>query len=233
MKDKYTVKVKVEGDFACFTRPDLKVERMTYPCMTPSSARGILDSIFWKPEFKCHIKRIYVLNPIKFYSIKRNEIKIKQRKKPIIIEAKRSRSQRNSIILKNVSYIIEASVYLDNYSEKNPPLKYVEQFNRRVNKGQCFRRPYLGCREFSAEFNKPKGTEKPISETIPIGNMFLDMFYNEKGDITPLFFYDVSVKKGILDCEEEYEQILKSHHIKPEIDTETAAKIAGLYKRGE
>ncbi len=231
MEDKYTVKVKVEGDFACFTRPDLKVERMTYPCITPSAARGILDSIFWKPEFKWHIKRIYVLNPIQFYSIKRNEINSKQGKKPIIIEAKRS--QRNSIILKNVRYIIEASIYLDNYSEKNPPLKYVEQFNRRVNKGQCFRRPYLGCREFSAEFMKPEGTEKPISETIPIGNMFLDMLYNEKGDITPLFFYDVSVKKGILDCEEEYEQILKSHHIKPEIDTETAAKIAGLYKRGE
>jgi len=231
MKDKYTITVKVEGDFACFTRPDLKVERMTYPCMTPSAARGMLDSIFWKPEFKWHIKRIYILKPVRFHSIKRNEINSKQGKNPIVIEDKRA--QRNSIILKDVSYIIEASVYLDEYSEKNPPMKYVEQFDRRVNKGQCFRRPYLGCREFSAEFMKPGETERPISETIPIGSMFLDMFYSEKEDITPLFFYDVSIKDGILDCEEEYKQVLKSHHIKPEIDSETAAKIAALYKRGE
>lgn len=229
MNDKYTVKVKVEGEFACFTRPDLKVERMTYPCMTPSAARGILDSILWKPEFKWHIKRIHILKPVKFFSIKRNEINCRQGKNPIIIEDKRA--QRNSVILKDVNYIIEASVCLDNYSEKNPPLKYVEQFNRRVQKGQCFRRPYFGCREFPVEFMEADGTEKPVLDTIPIGSMLLDIFYDKDGNIKPVFFYNVSIQNGILECEEEYKQILKSSHFKPDIDPETRAELVSLYSK--
>ena len=147
------VRVKVTGEYACFTRPDLKVERMTYPCMTPSAARGVLDCILWKPEFVWHIHRIIVLNPIKFASVKRNEINKKQGKTPMIIEV--DRTQRNSIILKDVAYIIEASVHNASSPVKNPTKKYVEMFNRRVSKGQCWRRPYLGTREFAAEFCLP------------------------------------------------------------------------------
>ena len=106
--DKTVVKVKVTGDFACFTRPDLKVERMSYPCMTPSAARGILDSILWKPEFQWFVRTIQILKPVTYFSVKRNEIKNLQGNRVIIIED--SRTQRNSIILKDVSYIIEASV---------------------------------------------------------------------------------------------------------------------------
>src|SRR3989339_754122 len=174
MLDKEVVSVKVKGDFACFTRPDLKVERMTYPCMTPSAARGILDSILWKPEFQWYVRRILVLKPVKFYTIKRNEINSKQGRNPIIIEEKRA--QRNSVVLKDVAYIIEASIYQKEQSDRNKPEKYIGKkgidadhdgiFIRRVKKGQCWRRPYLGTREFSAEFMEPNGTEQPIKETI-------------------------------------------------------------------
>jgi CRISPR-associated protein Cas5d len=204
------VQVKVTGNFACFTRPDLKVERMTYPCMTPSAARGILDCILWKPEFIWHVQRILVLNPVKFASVKRNEINSKQGKTPIVIEE--HRAQRNSIVLKDVAYIIEASVYQKEPDTKNPPKKYVEMFKRRVSKGQCWRRPFLGTREFAAEFALPDGTEKPIQEPIPIGSMFLDMWYDPNGVPSPKFMYDVAVENGELDCSKDYEQILTSNH---------------------
>jgi len=212
------VKVKVWGEFACFTRPDLKVERMTYPCMTPSAARGVLDCILWKPEFIWHVHRIIVLKPVKFASIKRNEINSKQGNDPIVVDEvddkgkPKYRAQRNSIILKDVAYIIEASVYQKEPDTKNPPKKYVEMFKRRVSKGQCWRRPFLGTREFAAEFALPDGTEKPIQEPIPIGSMFLDMWYNPNGVPSPKFMYEVIIENGVLDCSIDYEQILTSNH---------------------
>jgi CRISPR-associated protein Cas5d len=207
-----TVRLKVWGDFACFTRPDLKVERMTYPCMTPSAARGILDCILWKPEFVWHVQRILVLKPVKFASVKRNEINKKQGTTPIVVDDPKNRAQRNSIILKDVAYVIEASVSQATSPVANPTKKYVEMFNRRMSKGQCWRRPYLGTREFAAEFGFPDEKDKKISEDIPIGSMFLDMWYDEKGVPSPKFFYDVAVRQGVLDCSKEYEQILSSNH---------------------
>lgn len=204
------VRVRVWGEFACFTRPDLKVERMTYPCMTPSAARGVLDSILWKPEFKWHVHRILVLNPVKFASIKRNEINKRQGKTPIIIEE--DRAQRNSIVLKDVAYVIEASVHDATSAVKNPTKKYVEMFNRRMQKGQCWRRPFLGTREFAAEFGAPTGKEVRIQEPIPIGSLFVDMWYDEQGTPIPKFMYEVTVKNGVLDCSKEYEQMLTSNH---------------------
>jgi CRISPR-associated protein Cas5d len=211
------VRIKVTGGFACFTRPDLKVERMTYPCMTPSAARGILDAILWKPEFQWYVRRILLLNPVKFFSVKRNEINSKQGKNPIIIEDKRA--QRNSIVLKNVAYIVEASVFQKEYDSKNLPVKYVEIFRRRVRKGQCWRRPFLGTREFAAEFSEPNSTEQPINDTIPIGSMLFDIFYDEKGKPSPLFFYDVAVVNGVLDCQvPENDLMMQSSHIQPPTD---------------
>lgn len=205
------IQIKVTGEFACFTRPDLKVERMTYPCMTPSAARGVLDCILWKPEFTWHVHRIYVLKPVRFASVKRNEINKKQGKTPIIIEV--DRAQRNSIVLREVAYIIEASVHGATSPVKNPTRKYVEMFNRRLAKGQCWRRPYLGTREFAAEFSlpQPDDFERRIKEDIPIGSMFLDMWYDENGVPSPKFFY-VAVRDGVLDCNEAYQQILTSSH---------------------
>ncbi len=209
------VAIKVWGEFACFTRPDLKVERMTYPCMTPSAARGVLDCILWKPEFAWHVHRISVLKPVKFHSVKRNEIGSRQGKTPIIIEE--NRVQRNSIVLKDVAYVIEASVFQATPSQKNPTKKYVEMFTRRVRKGQCWRRPFFGTREFAADFSPPTETDLPIQDDIPIGSMFLDMWYDEQGVPIPKFFYDVAVKKGVLECKGAYEQMLSSKHIQGEI----------------
>jgi CRISPR-associated protein Cas5d len=214
-----SVRLKVWGEFACFTRPDLKVERMTYPCMTPSAARGVLDCILWKPEFVWHVQRILVLKPVKFATVKRNEINSKQGDEPIVVDEldargkPKYRAQRNSIVLKDVAYIIEASVSQATSPVANPTRKYVEMFNRRVSKGQCWRRPYLGTREFAAEFGFPTENDKPITdEIIPIGSMFLDMWYDDKGVPSPKFFYDVAIREGVLDCSKEYEQILSSNH---------------------
>ena len=213
MNDNYVIKVKVSAPYACFTRPDLKVERMTYPCMTPSAARGVLDSILWKPEFKWHILRVNMLKPLQFASIKRNELSDKQSHEPIYVDEAKRRAQRNSIVLRDVSYIIEAAIYQDSPDAKNTPEKYRAMFNRRVAKGQCYRRPYLGCREFAAEFYPVEPGDSPISETIPIGSMLLDIFFDKSGKPSPRFFYDVFVKEGVLDCSEQYLEMLKSSHI--------------------
>src|SRR3990172_8047770 len=228
MLDDRIVRVKVKGDFACFTRPDLKVERMTYPCMTPSAARGILDSILWKPEFQWYVRRIIVLNSVRFTTIKRNEINSKQGRNPIVVDEVDSagkpkyRAQRNSVILRDVAYIIEASIFISNTLDKKAYEKYVGMaegregiFPRRVKKGQCWRRPYLGTREFSAEFMKPDGTEQPIKETIPVGSMLFDIFYDANCKPEPLFFHDVAIRDGILNCEvSENEQMMRSSHLR-------------------
>lgn len=247
MIDKQIVRVKVAGECACFTRPDLKVERMTYPCMTPSAARGILDCILWKPEFQWYVRKILVLKPIKFYTVKRNEINTKQNKEPIVVDEvnekgkPKYRAQRNSIVLKDVEYIIEASIHQKEPSAKNKPEKYVGitagkegMFPRRVKKGQCWRRPYLGVREFSAEFMEPDGTEQPIQDTIPIGSMLFDIFYDEDGKPQPLFFHDVAIKNGILNCEvPENDKMMTSSHKRPPINREVTAVIYNFNQQEE
>jgi CRISPR-associated protein Cas5d len=250
MLDDRVVKVKVTGGYACFTRPDLKVERMTYPCMTPSAARGILDSILWKPEFQWYVRRILVLKPVRFATVKRNEINTKQSKTPIVVDEVDSagkpkyRAQRNSVVLRDVGYIIEASLHQENRSEKNRPEKYIGRkgvdadhdgiFTRRVKKGQCWRRPYLGTREFAAEFMEPDGDETPIQETIPIGSMLFDIFYDTNGKPQPVFFHNVAVRKGILNCEvAENDIMMKSIHVRPPVDSEVSAAIYEFNQREE
>jgi CRISPR-associated protein Cas5d len=202
--------------------------------MTPSAARGILDSILWKPEFQWYIRRIIVLNPIRFITIKRNEINIKQGRSPIVIEDKRA--QRNSVVLRDVTYIIEASIYQKQVSGRNNPEKYIGRksidadhdgiFIRRVKKGQCWRRPFLGTREFAAEFMEPHGREQPIKETIPIGSMLFDIFYDTNGKPEPVFFHDVAIRNGVLNCEvPENDKMMQSSHLQPPIDSETSALI--------
>lgn len=237
MLDERVVRVKVTGDYACFTRPDLKVERMTYPCMTPSAARGILDSILWKPEFQWYVRRVIVLNPVRFMSVKRNEINTKQGKTPIVIEEKRA--QRNSVILRDVAYIIEASIFMKD-ATKQMFEKYVGvteknegMFPRRVRKGQCWRRPYLGTREFSAEFMQPDESDQPIQETIPIGSMLFDIFYDEAGKPQPLFF-EAAIHDGVLNCEVlENEQMMLSSHFRPSLDSEVSSAIYEFKRREE
>ena len=242
MLDKETIRLKVTGDFACFTRPDLKVERMSYPCMTPSAARGILEAILWKPEFQWFIRRITILKPLSFTSIKRNEISKKQNPKGEPIEITENRVQRNSIVLKDVGYIIEASVYVDdaliektkNSDRPITVMKYRTMFERRVKKGQCWHQPCLGTREFAADFSIPTEQDVPWDVTYPIGCMFYDMFYDEKGKAAPIFFYDVAIVKGVLECpEDKATKMLSSTHIQPKTSDDYNRVVYEHYKEEE
>ena len=168
--------LEVWGDYACFTRPEMKVERVSYDVITPSSARSIFEAIFWKPAIRWQVKRIEVLNPIKWTSVRRNEIGslMSERSSHIIIED--NRQQRAGLFLKDVRYRIYAELEFINpanrlnvkhpvseelqdkeekplYAKDENPGKYNAMFERRAKKGQCFNQPYLGCREFSAHFS--------------------------------------------------------------------------------
>ena len=190
------LQVKVWGDYACFTRPEMKVERVSYPVMTPSAARGILEAIFWKPEFYWRVRQISVLKPIKFFSILRNEINSRQshRSAASWIEtgggffADEDRTQRHSLVLRDVAYIISADVCPHEPGEM-ADVKYRDQFRRRVQKGQYYHHPYLGCREFPANFGVLDGSETPIPITDDLGLMLWDMDYEKDGSGKPRFFH--------------------------------------------
>jgi CRISPR-associated protein Cas5d len=139
--------VKVWGDFACFTRPEFGAERVSYEVMTPSAARGVLEAIFWKPEFSWQVKEIHVLKPIKRFSVLRNEINSWQSdrsaKDPAYhYYADDDRDQRHTLCLREVAYVIKANIKLKSHASAHPA-KYRDQFRRRVAKGQCHHQPYL------------------------------------------------------------------------------------------
>lgn len=176
--------VVIEGDFACFTNPQYKVERVSYPIITPSAARGILEAIFWKPEFYWRVREIHLLSEIRYFSILRNEVKSVATTKPIYIEE--DRSQRHTLALRDVKYLINAEFDLKPHAqaENNVDLvvKYRDQFQRRVEKGQCFHQPSLGCREFYAKFRPPTKSDKSIDYTSDLGLMLFDMKYRQIKD---------------------------------------------------
>lgn len=176
MQQRARVQVKVWGDYACFTRPEFKVERISYPVMTPSAARGVLEAIFWKPEFRYEIRRIGVLKLGKQDAILRNELKSVQSKKPIVIE--NDRQQRTSLILKDVAYWLEADIVLRPRAT-DPVFKYRDQFNRRVDRGQYNHVPYLGTREFAAFFSRPDEQDQVEPINMDIGTMLFDLAYVE------------------------------------------------------
>jgi len=198
--------VRVRGPWACFTRPEMKVERVSYPVPTPSAARGILEAIFWKPEFRWQVEAIWVLQPIHYASILRNEVKSKAAVKTVQKWAKKpgayiigtDRTQRHTLALRDVAYVIEAQVQLLPHCSDHPA-KYRDQFRRRVKRGQCFSRPYLGCREFSAAFGPadPEQAPQPINEHL--GRMLYDLDYasDDSGRGTPVFF-EASIVDGVM-----------------------------------
>lgn len=200
------LEVKVWGDFACFTRPEMKVERVTYPVMTPSAARGVLEAIFWKPEFAWQVEAIWILNPIQYVSFLRNEVnsRASERTARDWVErgggfiAAEDRAQRHTLALRDVAYIIHAhpAPHTNTAADR---AKFRDQFRRRVARGQCFATPYLGCREFSASFGPIDGTERPIPESGALGRMLLEMSYtaNGMGTATPRFF-EGRLEDGIL-----------------------------------
>lgn len=191
------LKVKVWGELACFTRPEMKVERVSYPVMTPSAARGALEAIFWKPEFAWQVRHIEVLRPIRHFSILRNEVN----KKAAISTARgwetkgggyladEDRAQRHTLALRDVAYVIHADVVLRPHATEDVA-KYRDQFRRRIAKGQCYHAPYLGCREFAASFMEPSGDESPIDLTDDLGLMLFDLDYlpDKSGRGKPRFF---------------------------------------------
>lgn len=173
----YGITLKVSGDYALFSRPEMKVERVSYDVMTPSAARGVLEAIYWKPQIRWIVDEIHVLNPIRFTNIRRNEISSKISVKgatgvnaamqdssmhlSIDVSDPRQRQQRASLLLKDVAYLIKAHVHLfDTRLEKDGPEapaniaagKHLEMFKRRASKGQAFHQPYFGCREFPVRF---------------------------------------------------------------------------------
>ena len=200
------LEVKVWGDFACFTRPEMKVERVTYPVMTPSAARGVLEAIFWKPQFTWRVEEIRVLEPIRYFSILRNEVNSRASHRAATTWKKsgggyyatEDRAQRHTLALRDVAYLLRAQV-LVKPAVDDDPAKYRDQFRRRVRDGRCFATPYLGCREFSAAFAEPGGTEQPIPVTDNLGTMLLHIDYVDDGSGhgTPRFF-EAMLENGVL-----------------------------------
>lgn len=200
------LEVKVWGELACFTRPEMKAERVSYPVMTPSAARGMLEAIFWKPEFSWQVREIWVLKEIRHFSILRNEVN----SKAVVATAQRwaesgggyfaeeDRAQRHTLALRDVAYIIKADIVLAPHATDDVA-KYRDQFRRRVNHGECYHRPYLGCREFAAFFGPPDGTERPIDLTDELGLVLFDLDYAKDGSGrgVPRFFR-ARLESGIL-----------------------------------
>jgi CRISPR-associated protein Cas5d len=208
----YGVKLWVAGHHALFTRPEMKVERVSYDVMTPSAARGILEAIHWKPAITWVIDAIHVLKPIRFQSIRRNEVghkapvgKIKTGMQHndltglhILVED--DRQQRASTLLVDVAYVIEAHFDLTaKASEEDAPGKHLDIFNRRARKGQCFHQPCLGTREFPAQFKLIEAGEplpKPVEQAQrDLGFMLWDI--NHIGDRSPIFFR-AKLENGIM-----------------------------------
>jgi len=185
------LEVKVWGEYACFTRPEMKVERVSYPVMTPSAARGVLEAIFWKPEFRWLVREILVLQEIRIFSIMRNEVGTKAPASPPSrpYYADGDRQQRHTLALSDVAYIIRADIELTNRGTGEHPAKYRDQFRRRVERGECRHQPYLGCREFSAFFAPTTGQEQPITGDLSLGQILFDLDYQgADGRVTPIFF---------------------------------------------
>ena len=201
-----SLEVKVWGDLACFTRPEMKVERVSYPLMTPSAARGICEAIFWRPAVSWEIQEIAVLNPIKYTSFVRNEVNSRASERVAAgweahgggYDASGDRAQRHTLALRDVAYVIRAQLLLKP-GVADDVAKFRDQFRRRVRRGRCFTTPYLGCREFTAFFTEPDGSEQPIDRTEQLGRMLLDLDYasDGSGSGTPIFF-EAQLEHGVL-----------------------------------
>jgi len=214
----YGIKLKVWGKYACFTRPEMKVERVSYDVITPSAARGILEAIYWKPAIRWAIDRIHVLQPIRFMNIRRNELEGKisisnikksmnDSKSPLelfIDELDKNgklkhRQQRAAMVLRDVDYVIEAHFEYTDRGDHNDG-KHLDMFNRRARDGQCFMQPYLGCREFPAHFRLLEDDEpipaSHLHDTQDVGFILHDIDF--PNDMQPHFFR-AQMNNGIIE----------------------------------
>ena len=207
------VRVRMWGDYALFSRPEMKVERCSYDVMTPSAARGMLEAIYWHPGMRWVIDKIYVRKPIQFTSIRRNEVKSKVLAgnvlsaingggKPLYISSREEIVQRAAILLRDVEYVVEAHFEMTPKAvPRDNEGKFKDIIMRRLRRGECYHQPYFGCREFPARFalyeeeevdTAYDGTERDL------GYMLYDLDYSDTEDIKPMFFRAV-MKDGVLD----------------------------------
>lgn len=210
----YGIKIRVSGDYALFTRPEMKVERVSYDIITPSAARGIIEAVYWKPAIRWVIDKIHVLKEIEFTNIRRNEVSEKASEsearrrmngtttEPMYLSATNNRQQRAALVLKNVDYIIEAHFDMtDKAGDEDTVEKHYNIILRRLRKGQHFHAPCLGTREFGAKVELIEDDE-PIPPS-PLGDMELgwmlhDLDFSDSEDIKPQFF-KATLNNGVLD----------------------------------
>lgn len=210
------VKVRVWGKYALFSRPEMKVERCSYDVMTPSAARGILEAVYWHPGMRWVIDKIHVVNPVRFTSVRRNEVKSKipagnvlqvyngtKEVQFLYISTKAEIVQRASLLLRDVEYVIEAHFEMtERANETDNPGKFKDIIMRRLRRGECFHMPYFGCREFPANFclceEEEIRTAYDDVEEKDLGFMLYDMDYSDRNNIQPMFFRAV-MKRGVLD----------------------------------
>lgn len=212
MKESGTFCLKVNGENACFTRPEMKVERVSYEVITPSAARGIFEAILWKPAIKWKILQIDVLKPVKWESVRRNEVgKIAsspsvahingESNKELGFFIEENRQQRAGLFLKDVSYVIHARFEMtEKAGNEDSVVKFQEMFIRRASNGQCFHNPYFGCREFPVYFefvSKDTKSHITIPESKDLGWMLYDMDYSGR-EAVPMFFNAV-MNNGVID----------------------------------
>ena len=207
MRRSPTLSIRVSGPLACFTNPALKVERFSYDVMTPSAARGVLEAVCWKPAIVWRIDRIKVLRPVERIAIRRNEVNsristdgaiswMRGDSAPTDFFADEDRAQRNMVALRDVDYVIDAHFELTAKATANDNiLKFEDMFRRRVEKGQCFQTPYLGCRELVAEFRSADAHPEPIAETRELGRMLHDIDFGPP--LRPVFF-DARLENGVM-----------------------------------
>lgn len=205
--------LEVWGDWACFTRPELKVERVSYDVITPSAARAIFEAILFKRyAMRWQVTKIEVLNPIKWTNMRRNEVGAVASKSPIFIEDKRQ--QKNSLLLQNVRYRIYAKLIFIPIKDRSKeafvkhrpsgdenPMKYYQMFERRASQGQCFTQPYLGCREFAASWKYIGDTDNldpPLAEDRDFGIMLYDMDFEGNAKKPDAMFYRAKMKQGVI-----------------------------------
>ena len=212
-----SVKLEVWGDYACFTRPEFKVERVSYDVITPSAARGILEALYWHPGVKWYVKRIQVCNPISFTSIRRNEVKCKINGTNVLSAASRNQpeslwlatpqviQQRSALVLRDVRYIIEADFTIARDCETHSA-KVLDIITKRIRRGSYYHQPYFGTREFPAYFKPFEGNPSCPDElkgTRDLGWMLFDFNFNNKEDIRPKFFR-ATMKDGVIEVPNMY-----------------------------
>ncbi len=207
------IQLEVWGAYALFSRPELKVERVSYDVPTPSAARGIVEAVYYHPGLRWYIDRIHVLNPIRFVSIRRNEVtdKISGRNvrqvaqgggQPLYLVTSQKIVQRSSLLLQDVHYVIEAHFEMtDKAAPSDNPGKFQDIVTRRMERGQCFHTPYFGCREFPVSFRRwPGGPIPTIDETRDLGLMLYDFDYSDPAAITPTYFR-ARLEHGVLNTQ--------------------------------